>query len=121
MPVSKTEFQKYLATLPSRIKEEKKSKEIDSYHASMSGKDKDALVKRTHRSFWQLFRAFWQLLASYQTKIYLGLASLTISTLLALLPPLGTKVAIDSALTNPPAPLPTSSHDGLVLLNRSHC
>lgn len=106
MPVSKTEFQKYLATLPSRIKEEKKSKEIDSYHASMSGKDKDALVKRTHRSFWQLFRAFWQLLASYQTKIYLGLASLTISTLLALLPPLGTKVAIDSALTNPPAPLP---------------
>lgn len=106
MPVSKTEFQKYLETLPSRIKEEKKSKEIDSYHASMSGKDKDALVKRTHRSFWQLFRAFWQLLAGYQSKIYLGLASLTISTLLALLPPLGTKVAIDSALTNPPAPLP---------------
>lgn len=106
MPVSKTEFQKYLETLPSRIRAEKKSKEIDSYHASMSGKDKDALVKRSHRSFWQLFRAFWSLLDGYQTKIYWGLVTLTVSTILALLPPLGTKIAIDSALTNPPMPLP---------------
>ncbi|MEQ1826698.1 MAG: ABC transporter ATP-binding protein [Pirellula sp.] len=48
----------------------------------------------------------WKLLRGFRGKIVFGLATLTISTVLALLPPLGTKLAIDCALTVPTKPLP---------------
>jgi ATP-binding cassette subfamily B protein len=72
----------------------------------MSRSEKDALLSRSHRSFWILFREFWKLLSGFHPQILLGLATLTVSTILGLIPPLGTKLAIDSALTNPPLPLP---------------
>jgi ATP-binding cassette subfamily B protein/subfamily B ATP-binding cassette protein MsbA len=72
----------------------------------MSGADKDKLVARSHRSFWTLFREFWRLLSGHHRQIAIGLATLTISTLLSLLPPLGTKFAIDYALTDPPKAAP---------------
>lgn len=77
----------------------------------MSRSEKDALVSRSHRSFYVLFREFWRLLGGYRGRILFGLATLTVSTLLGLLPPLGTKWAIDSALTNPPVPLPSWLND----------
>lgn len=106
MPTSKSEYQSYTQSLAERRKESKNSRETDSYHATMSGKEKDALVSRSHRSFWRLFQAFWGLLNGFHMQIVIGLVTLTISTGLALIPPFGTKIAIDSALTSPPAPLP---------------
>ncbi len=108
MPVSKTEFQNYVGSLRQRRRDEKDSKEFDSYHSTMSGKDKDSLLPRSHRSFWQLFASFWQLLRGYHGKILFALLLLTISTGLALIPPVGTKFAIDSALSETKTPLPQS-------------
>jgi ATP-binding cassette subfamily B protein/subfamily B ATP-binding cassette protein MsbA len=58
------------------------------------------------RSFWELFRAFWDLISSHRRTIVIALALLTVGIGLRLIPPLGTKLAIDSALTSPPKPLP---------------
>jgi ATP-binding cassette, subfamily B, bacterial len=102
MPTSKSEYLTYTKGLEERRKERQKRREVDSYHASMSSKDKDALVSRSHRSFFQLFRSFWKMLVGHYKKLTLGLLTLTISTGLSLIPPLGTKFAIDYALTKPP-------------------
>lgn len=70
----------------------------------MSGEEKDKLVSRSHRSFRTLFFEFIKLLKGHQKQIFFGLLTLTVSTLLSLLPPLGTKLAIDVALSNSPEP-----------------
>ena len=106
MPTSRFEYRDYLAEIRKRRKEKSKD-EIDSFHSTMSGKEKDALVSRSHRSFWKLFTSFWGLLRGFRGKILFGLGTVTIATILALIPPLGTKLAIDCALTVPTKPLPT--------------
>lgn len=58
------------------------------------------------RKFFELFRSFWGLLAGHRGKIFTSLFFLTIGIGLRLIPPFGTKLAIDSALTTPPQPLP---------------
>lgn len=58
------------------------------------------------RKFFELFVAFWGLLAGHRGKIFTSLFFLTIGIGLRLIPPLGTKLAIDCALTSPPKPLP---------------
>jgi ATP-binding cassette subfamily B protein/subfamily B ATP-binding cassette protein MsbA len=59
------------------------------------------------RGFWELFRAFWRLTSGYRREIITALALLTVGIGLRLIPPLGTKLAIDSALTSPPKPFPS--------------
>lgn len=59
------------------------------------------------RGFWELFRAFLRLISGHRGTIGTSLGLLTVGIGLRLIPPLGTKLAIDSALTNPPKPLPT--------------
>jgi ATP-binding cassette, subfamily B, bacterial len=105
MPTSRSEYREYLAEIRKRRKEKSKG-EQDSFHATMSGKEKDALVTRSHRSFWKLFVSFWGLLRGFRGKIVFGLFTVTIATILALIPPFGTKLAIDCALTVPTKPLP---------------
>ncbi len=63
---------------------------------------------RRQRSFWQLLRAFWRQLTGHQGQVLFALATLTVSTLLGLLPPAGTKFAIDYVLTEPPQEIPTN-------------
>ncbi len=58
------------------------------------------------RSFFELFKAFWGLIASHRGSILAALSFLTFGIALRLIPPLGTKLAIDSVLTQPPSPLP---------------
>ncbi|WP_146459489.1 ABC transporter ATP-binding protein [Rubripirellula tenax] len=58
------------------------------------------------RKFWELFRAFLGLIAGHRSQIAVSLFFLTIGIGLRLIPPFGTKLAIDSALTTPPKPLP---------------
>lgn len=106
MPTSRREFEEYRT----RLREERRKKrtgEVDSFHSTMTAKEKDALVTRSHRTFWRLFYEFWGLLRGFRSKVFFGLTTLTISTLFALLPPLGTKIAIDCALANPLQPLPS--------------
>jgi ATP-binding cassette subfamily B protein/subfamily B ATP-binding cassette protein MsbA len=105
MPTSRFEFAEYLKQLQA-TRGKSSDSEYDSFHSTMSRKEKDSLVSRSHRSFWVLFREFWKLVAGHRAQVLLGLGTLTVSTLLSLVPPLGTKFAIDSALTQPPAPLP---------------
>jgi ATP-binding cassette subfamily B protein/subfamily B ATP-binding cassette protein MsbA len=105
MPTSRFEFQEYVAEL--RTASNKKDKpEYDSFHSTMSRREKDSLVSRSHRSFWKLFWSFWGLLKGFRGQVLFGLGTLTVSTLLSLIPPLGTKLAIDCSLTRPPKPLP---------------
>ena len=58
------------------------------------------------RKFWELFSQFLTLTAKHRRQIIIALALLTIGIGLRLIPPLGTKLAIDSALTSPPKALP---------------
>ncbi len=59
------------------------------------------------RTSWQLLVQFWHQLAGHQRKVIFALATLTVSTLLGLIPPAGTKLAIDYVLTDPPQPMPS--------------
>ena len=56
------------------------------------------------RGFWQLFRAFWQQRAGHTGYIYLALVTVTIMTLISLVLPAATKVAIDYIITDAPGP-----------------
>ncbi|MGI9474679.1 MAG: ABC transporter ATP-binding protein [Rubripirellula sp.] len=58
------------------------------------------------RKFWELFTQFLKLISGHRRQIMTALALLTVGIGLRLIPPLGTKLAIDSALTAPPKPLP---------------
>lgn len=58
------------------------------------------------RSFVELFGEFWRLIAGHRGTIVAALGFLTVGIALRLIPPLGTKLAIDSVLTRPPLPLP---------------
>ncbi len=58
------------------------------------------------RRFWELFSQFLKLTATHRREILVSLGLLTIGIGLRLIPPFGTKLAIDSVLTNPPKALP---------------
>ena len=58
------------------------------------------------RRFWELFSQFLKLTATHRREILVSLGLLTIGIGLRLIPPFGTKLAIDSVLTNPPKSLP---------------
>jgi len=62
--------------------------------------------KQRQRGFGVLLKEFWKLLAGHHLRIIFALATLTVSTLLSLLPPAATKLAIDYVLTVPPKPIP---------------
>ena len=73
------------------------------------GKDKERNPKKIgerDRNFRELFVAFWRLISPNRGTILTAVGMLTLSIALRLIPPLGTKFAIDSALTTPPKPLP---------------
>ena len=59
------------------------------------------------RSFWELFKAFLRLISPHRTPIIAAISLLTVGIGLRLIPPLGTKLAIDSVLTTPRKPLPS--------------
>jgi ATP-binding cassette subfamily B protein/subfamily B ATP-binding cassette protein MsbA len=58
------------------------------------------------RKFWELFSQFLKLTATHRRQILVSLGLLTVGIGLRLIPPFGTKLAIDSVLTNPPKALP---------------
>ncbi len=56
------------------------------------------------RGFWQLFRAFWEQCRGHQGYVYLALVTVTVMTLISLVLPAATKVAIDYIITDNPGP-----------------
>jgi ATP-binding cassette subfamily B protein/subfamily B ATP-binding cassette protein MsbA len=58
----------------------------------------------TTRSAWRLIWQFWRLLESNKAAVIWALATLTIATLLKLIPPAATKITIDYVLTDRPLP-----------------
>ena len=59
------------------------------------------------RGFWELIREFWKLIGPHRRQIVVALFFLSIAIGLRLVPPVGTKLAIDCVLTDPPQPLPS--------------
>ncbi|MEQ8786366.1 MAG: ABC transporter ATP-binding protein [Pirellulaceae bacterium] len=57
-----------------------------------------------HRSFFQLFVRFWQLLRGQQAAVAFALTTLTVATLLRLIPPLAAKPIVDNVLGDDPLP-----------------
>ncbi len=107
---SRQRFQEYLVQVRTRLRETLPSRGHGNHggfgaHGDPSSATSPKPLEKSHRTSWQLLKAFWGLLAGNRTKVVLGLATLTVSTLLSLVPPLATKIAIDSVLTNPPQPL----------------
>jgi ATP-binding cassette subfamily B protein len=54
------------------------------------------------RSFWRLLVEFWGLIKGHRLAVGFALATVTISTLLSLVPPAATKLTIDHVLTDKP-------------------
>jgi ATP-binding cassette, subfamily B, bacterial len=65
--------------------------------------DKDPT--RRGRSLWVLFRAFWGYLAGNRALVVAALATLSLSTLIGLVIPASTKIAIDYIITDAPGPI----------------
>ena len=58
------------------------------------------------RGFWELLSSFWGLIAKHRRQVLLALSMLTIGIILRLIPPVGTKLAVDTVLTSPPKTMP---------------
>ncbi len=64
-------------------------------------------IGQRQRTFIELLREFWRLVKPHHTNIIVSIALLTITIVFRLVSPYGTKLAIDSVLTQPPQPLPS--------------
>lgn len=91
-----------------RFKEHKA--EIRNRNGSGAGTPTEDKSRRPRlRSSWQLVVRFWDLLRGQRLLVMFALATLTIATPLALIPPAATKLIVDYVLTRQPLPdtLPT--------------
>ncbi|MCH1495641.1 MAG: ABC transporter ATP-binding protein/permease [Rubripirellula sp.] len=97
-----------------RARKKKTGNSAHSFHGH-SGKNSKKIGSRD-RKFLELFLQFLQLLQGHRRNLSLALALLTIGIGLRLIPPLGTKLAIDLALTSPPKEVPTWA-SGIITTN----
>ena len=95
MPRSLTSSRRFRAYL-----EDARSKRSAARQArtALSREGSEKSLKRT-RGFGTLFRTFLGLLGRHRTAIAFALATLTLSTILGLVPPAATKFAIDYAFS----------------------
>jgi ATP-binding cassette subfamily B protein/subfamily B ATP-binding cassette protein MsbA len=76
------------------------------FHGTVGPPAKLRKLGKEQRSFIQLFLAFWGLTGRHRGLILASMGILTTATILGLLPPAGTKIAIDYVLTESPRPVP---------------
>ena len=100
IPRSRTRFEDYRQSVRERNAQKKPPQR---HHGS--GQNPKKLGPR-ERSFWELIQEFWRLVRPHRGQILVALVFLTVAIGLRLLPPVGTKLAIDCVLTDPPKPLP---------------
>ena len=94
---SRREYRKYRQEVVSRRARGEEIKTSGPHH------DKGRRTRR-HRSFNQLFLAFWRMLRGHRAVIFLALLTLSVSTLLGLVPLYGTKLVFDNVLGGRPLP-----------------
>jgi ATP-binding cassette, subfamily B, bacterial len=83
-----------------------KDRDPGGFHGAVGPPAKQRKLGLSQRSFFQLFWAFWHLVRQDRPLIILSIVVLSVSTLLGLLPPVGTKVVIDYVLAEPPLTVP---------------
>jgi ATP-binding cassette subfamily B protein/subfamily B ATP-binding cassette protein MsbA len=94
----------------SRVRFEEIKRERDSNFAPHAHGGRNPHAKKTReRSAWNLVRDFLGLLAGYRRSVAFSLATLTVATVLGLIPPVGTKFVVDYVIGD--EPLPTSFPD----------
>ncbi|WP_149497976.1 ABC transporter ATP-binding protein [Roseiconus lacunae] len=106
MPIqpSRNRFRLYREMVRKRNAEKKpRSERGGGFHGSSRPTKK---LGDRERGFRELVGQFWRLVRPHRRQIVTALALLTIAVGLRLIPPLGTKLAIDCVLTDPPKPLP---------------
>ena len=106
-PSSRQSYRDYRVTVKQRLAKAKAKS--SPTHAAEKGRDEgewDSERSERTRSFWTLIARFWAELGVFRWKVLFGLSTLTFSTLMGLIPPLATKLAIDCALSKPASPLP---------------
>ncbi|OYP29841.1 ABC transporter ATP-binding protein [Rhodopirellula sp. MGV] len=109
---SRDRFREYRDTVRKRNTEKQpRSQRGGGFHGSSTPTKK---LGNRERGFWELIKEFWRLVRPHRRQISVALFFLTIAIGLRLIPPLGTKLAIDCVLTDPPKPLPAYL-DGIVL------
>ncbi len=72
-----------------------------------------AIHKKSERKFLDLLKAFWRILGQHRRTVYMALGLVTVSTILGLVPPYGTKLVVDNVLGG--NPLPASLTDRIPL------
>lgn len=100
MTSSRKSFEQYRSDVEQR---RKLGHRPTGFHSDRPESEANTPIQRT---WWTLLKRFWQEVGEHRPKVLLALSTLTLSTLLGLLPPAGTKLAIDYVLTEPPEPLP---------------
>ena len=102
-----------MPTEPSRRRFRQYRQSVRERNASRRGRIVHAAEERSEKKLGErqrgtseLFGEFLKLLTGHRSQVVLALSLLTVSIGLRLIPPLGTKLAIDSVLTEPPKPLP---------------
>ena len=91
---------------PSYPSTEPKDGEAANLRSDLSGEGPPRKSGHRQRSFWTLLKEFLLLVKQHLPAIGVGMAMLTVAIALRLVPPYGTKLAIDCVLTSPPKPLP---------------
>jgi len=113
---SRSRFERYRTLVRDRFANQKQTKdeklasataEFDQMASDLSGEGPSRKLTNRQRSFWVLFKAFLGLIKRHLRAIAFGMMLLTGSIALRLIPPYGTKLAIDSVLTIPAKPLPS--------------
>lgn len=100
-PTSRRRFDAYRETVRKRNADKARP---TGHH----GRDRSAhKLGDRERGFWELIREFWKLIGPHHRQIGIALFFLTIGIGLRLIPPVGTKLAIDCVLTDPAKPIPT--------------
>lgn len=69
-----------------------------------NGQSRGVQTQRRERSSWALIRNFLKLLHGHRGSVILSLSTLTVATLLALIPPAATKFVVDYVLGGEPLP-----------------
>lgn len=93
---SKNRFREYREGLRSKRRRNREDKVVAWHSIERS-------AKRT-RSFWVLFKAFLGLMRPYKRAMIFSLGTLSVATLLSLIPPAVTKFAIDKVFEGKPLP-----------------
>ncbi len=75
-----------------------------SPHGASRPRHGEGMKRRRSRSFFRLLGEFWGLIRSYRAAIYVALATLSVSTILGLVPLYGTKIVFDNILGDHPLP-----------------